>query len=190
MSGSEDFFNAVRKVVGDKPLYLLAGASDLVNEKLRELPDRLTSLQDDYKEFPMRAAGTLAGQFFRANLKIGELYDDLTRRGEEVVARMRGEAVYDEEDEPFVREPFMPEPVHPPAEHVQRVPVQPAAKTPAKRSPAEKTVKKAADTTTKSAAGRKTAAKKTAKKSATTNSTANTSTARKGTTGRRPASES
>jgi len=126
MSGPDDLFDAVRKVVGDKPLYLLAGASDLVNEKLRELPDALNALQSEYRDFPIRAAGALIGQAFRANIKVGALYDDLTRRGEDVVAKRRGETVYAEEDEPFVREPFMPEPVRPPA--APMVPVAPVVK--------------------------------------------------------------
>ena len=44
MSTVDDLFNAARRAVGDKPVFLLAGAGDFVNEKLRELPSRLTSL--------------------------------------------------------------------------------------------------------------------------------------------------
>jgi len=154
MSGADDLLNAVQKVFGDKPLVLLAGASDLVNEKLRELPEALSGLQTDYKEFPMRAAGALIGQAFRANLKVGALYDDLTRRGEDVVAKMRGEIVYAEEDEPFVREPFMPEPVHPAPAAVPS-----SAKKPPrpKAAPAKKTAVKSAAQKT---AAQKTPAKK------------------------------
>ncbi|HET9187725.1 MAG TPA: hypothetical protein VFN80_07215 [Acidothermaceae bacterium] len=160
MSTVDDIFNAARRVVGDKPLFLLAGAGDLVNEKLRELPTKLTSLQEDYRDVPMKAAGNLVGQMFRANLKLGELYDDLTRRGEDVVAKMRGEPVYDDGDEPFVREPYLPEPVH----KVAQPPVKKAAakKAPAKEAAAKKTAAK--KTAAKKAPTKKTAAKKTAAK--------------------------
>lgn len=161
MSRADDMFKAVQKAIGDKPLYLLAGASDLVNEKLRELPDTLNSLQEDYRDFPIRAAGALVGQAFRANLKVGELYDDLTRRGEQVVAKMRGEQVVPEEDEPFVREPFMPEPVR------SSLPVPPpASRAPAKKTAASKAAAK--KTTSKKTVAKKTTAKKTiAKKTGT-----------------------
>jgi hypothetical protein len=167
MSAADDIFNAARRVVGDKPLFLLAGAGDLVNEKLRELPSRLTSLQDDYREVPMKAAGNLVGQVFRANLKLGELYDDLTRRGEEVVAKMRGEPVYDDGDEPFVREPFMPEPVHKLAQPPVNTP--PAKKAPAKKAPAKKAPAKKAPA--KKAPAKKAPAKKTATDSTTSAAT-------------------
>jgi len=149
MSGADDVLSAVQKIVGDKPLFLLAGASDLVNEKLRELPEALNSWQEEHRDVPMKAAGALVGRVFRANLKVGELYDELTRRGEEVMSKMRGEPVYAEEDEPFVREPFMPEPVHrpetapvvqPPKAVVKKAPAKQAAasKVPAKKAPAKK----------------------------------------------------
>ena len=149
MSGADDVLSAVQKIVGDKPLFLLAGASDLVNEKLRELPEALNSWQEEHRDVPMKAAGALVGRVFRANLKVGELYDELTRRGEEVMSKMRGEPVYAEEDEPFVREPFMPEPVHrpetapvvqPPKAVVKQAPAKPAAasKAPAKKAPDKK----------------------------------------------------
>ena len=163
MSTVDDFFNVARRVVGDKPLFLLAGAGDLVNEKLRELPTRLTSMQDEYRDVPMKAAGNLVGQVFRANLKLGELYDDLTRRGEDVVAKMRGEPVYDDGDEPFVREPYMPEPVH----KVARPPAAPPTKVVAKKTSATKAA-------AKKTASKKTSAKKTAgtKKAAAENASA------------------
>lgn len=159
MSGPDDLFDAVRKVVGDKPLYLLAGASDLVNEKLRELPDALNALQSEYRDFPIRAAGALIGQAFRANIKVGALYDDLTRRGEDVVAKRRGETVYAEEDEPFVREPFMPEPVRPPAATTAPAKKASAKKAPAKKAPAKKAPAKVV-AAKKAAATEKTAAAK------------------------------
>jgi hypothetical protein len=134
MSGPDELIDAVRKVVGDKPLYLIAGAGDLVNEKLRELPDALTALQSEYRDFPMRAAGALIGQAFRANIRVGALYDELTRRGEDLVAKRRGEAVFAEEDEPFVREPFMPEPIRSP----RSATAEPAARPPAKKQTAKK----------------------------------------------------
>lgn len=156
MTAPDDFLSAMQKVLGGKPLFLLAGAGDLVTEKLRELPDALNSLQSEYKDYPMKAAGAMIGQAFRANLKVGELYDELTRRGEEVVAKMRGEPVFDEEDEPFLREPFMPEPV-------RRTATAPTAHTPA--APAKKAARKAAPA--KKTAAKKAAAKKTAAKKAT-----------------------
>jgi hypothetical protein len=171
MSGADDVLSAVQKIVGDKPLFLLAGASDLVNEKLRELPEALNSWQEEHRDVPMKAAGALVGRVFRANLKVGELYDELTRRGEEVMSKMRGEPVYAEEDEPFVREPFMPEPVHrpetapvvqPPKAVVKKAPAKQAAasKAPAKKAPAKKAPAKKAGATTAEAT-------KAAKKAAT-----------------------
>jgi len=171
MSGADDVLSAVQKIVGDKPLFLLAGASDLVNEKLRELPEALNSWQEEHRDVPMKAAGALVGRVFRANLKVGELYDELTRRGEEVMSKMRGEPVYAEEDEPFVREPFMPEPVHrpetapvvqPPKTVVKQAPAKKAgaSKVPAKKAPAKKAPAKKAGATTAEAT-------KAAKKAAT-----------------------
>jgi hypothetical protein len=111
MSRTDDLLNSVQKAVGDRPLQLLVGVGDLVSEKLRELPDAVTTWQEENRDFPMRAAGALIGSAFRANLKVGELYDELTRRGQDVMTKMRGDEVVAEEDEPFVHEPFMPEPV-------------------------------------------------------------------------------
>ena len=162
MSGADDVLSAVQKIVGDKPLFLLAGASDLVNEKLRELPDALNSWQEDHRDVPMKAAGALVGRVFRANLRVGELYDELTRRGEEVMSKMRGEPVYAEEDEPFVREPFMPEPVH----RVDTAPVVQPPKTVAKKAPAKTAVAKKAPA--KTAVAKKAAAKNDAPKKVTT----------------------
>jgi hypothetical protein len=160
MSAADDILNAARRVVGDKPVFLLAGASDLVNEKLRDLPSKLNSLQDEYRDVPMKAAGNLIGQMFRANLKLGELYDDLTRRGEDVVAKMRGEPVYDDGDEPFVREPYLPEPLHPVAQPPAVPPTKTVAKAPAKKTPAKKTP-------AKKTPAKKTPAKKSTNKAAT-----------------------
>jgi hypothetical protein len=191
MSGADDMLNAVQKVFGDKPLFLLAGASDFVNEKLRELPDALNTLQSEYKEFPMKAAGALVGQAFRANLKVGELYDDLTRRGEEVVAKMRGETVVAEEDEPFVREPFMPEPVRPVAPPVVQPPKAPAkttatAKAVEKKPAANKAAKAAAKKgVAKPAAARKVTAKRAGTAKTATKKNAGTKAAAKQPTTRR-----
>ena len=172
MSGADDVLSAVQKIVGDKPLFLLAGASDLVNEKLRDLPEALNSWQEEHRDVPMKAAGALVGRVFRANLKVGELYDELTRRGEEVMSKMRGEPVYAEEDEPFVREPFMPEPVHrpetapvvqPPKTVVKQAPAKKAgaSKAPAKKAPAKTApVKKAGATTAEATKAAKKAATK------------------------------
>ena len=150
MSRADDLLNNLQRAVGDKPFVLLAGAGDLVTEKLRELPEVVTAWQAENRDFPLRAAGVLIGSAFRANLKLGELYDEVTRRGEEVMTKMRGETVYAEEDEPFVHEPYMPEPLHP---HMA------GSRGPA----AKKTAKKAAP---KKTAAKKTAAKKTAGKKA------------------------
>jgi hypothetical protein len=159
VTGRDTWLDAVRQVVGDKPLFLIAGATDLVNEKLRQLPDALNSLQEDSRDFPFRAASVIVGQAFRANLKVGELYDDLARRGEHVVARMQGEPDYAEEDEPFVRQPYLPEPVHPappavPAEPVVKAPAAPATKVAKKAPPAKKAAPAAAK---KAAPAKKTA---------------------------------
>ena len=150
MSRADDLLTSLQRAVGDKPFVLLAGAGDLVTEKLRELPEVVTAWQAENRDFPLRAAGALVGSAFRANLKLGELYDDVTRRGEEVMTKMRGETVYAEEDEPFVHEPYMPEPLHPHMAGSRG----PAAKKTAKKAAAKKT------------AAKKTAAKKTAAKKA------------------------
>jgi hypothetical protein len=137
MSRTDDLLNSVQKAVGDRPLQLLVGVGDLVSEKLRELPDAVTTWQEENRDFPMRAAGALIGSAFRANLKVGELYDDLARRGQDVMTKMRGDEVVAEEDEPFVHEPFMPEPV-------RRLDTK-SAKKPAKKASVKKaSVKKAA----------------------------------------------
>ncbi len=141
MSRTDDLLNSVQKAVGEGPLQLLVGVGDLVTEKLRELPDAVTTWQEENRDFPMRAAGVLIGSAFRANLKVGELYDELTRRGQDVMTKMRGEDVVAEEDEPFVHEPFMPEPV-------RRLPPKAAAtksaKKPARNASANAATKKAA----------------------------------------------
>jgi hypothetical protein len=161
MSRADDLLSSVQKAVGDRPLQLLVGVGDLVSEKLRELPDAVTTWQEENRDFPMRAAGALIGSAFRANLKVGELYDELTRRGQDVMTKMRGEEVVAEEDEPFVHEPFMPDPV-------RRVTAKkPATKKAATKSAANKAgankagAKKAA---TKKAATKKAATKKAAAK--------------------------
>ena len=166
MTRPEDLLKAVQQTIGDTPLYLLAGAGDLVAEKLRELPEtlgaQLGALQREQRDIPMRAAGSLIGAAFKANLKVGELYDDLTRRGQDVVAKMRGESVVAEEDEPFVREPFMPEPVRRPSAAASKAPAQKAAaqKAAAQKAAAQKAAAK--QTAAKQAAAKKTAAQKTA----------------------------
>jgi hypothetical protein len=156
MSRTDDLLNSVQKAVGDRPLQLLVGVGDLVSEKLRELPDAVTTWQEENRDFPMRAAGALIGSAFRANLKVGELYDDLARRGQDVMTKMRGDEVVAEEDEPFVHEPFMPEPV-------RRLDTK-SAKKPAKKASVKKaSVKKAS---VKKAVSKKAATKKVATKKA------------------------
>jgi hypothetical protein len=163
MSRADDLLSGVQKAVGDRPLQLLVGVGDLVTEKLRELPDAVTTWQEENRDFPMRAAGALIGSAFRANLKVGELYDELTRRGQDVMTKMRGDEVVAEEDEPFVHEPFMPEPV-------RRVTASPtAARTSKKVATSKKSAAaKAANAkaTTKKTATRKAATKKSAAKKA------------------------
>ena len=157
MSRTDDLLNSVQKAVGDRPLQLLVGMGDLVSEKLRELPDAVTTWQEENRDFPMRAAGLLIGSAFRANLKVGELYDELTRRGQDVMTKMRGDEVVAEEDEPFVHEPFMPEPVRrlPPKKTSHAA--AKSAKKPAKKASTKAATKKVA---TKKAAAKKVAAKK------------------------------
>jgi len=173
MSRTDDLFNSVQKAVGDRPLQLLVGVGDLVSEKLRELPDAVTTWQEENRDFPMRAAGVLIGSAFRANLKVGELYDELTRRGQDVITKMRGDEVVAEEDEPFVHEPFMPEPVrrlppkktpHAAAKSAKKPAKRASTKTATKKVAAEKTPAKKAPA--KKAAAKKAAAKKAAAKKA------------------------
>jgi hypothetical protein len=160
MSRTDDLLNSVQKAVGDRPLQLLVGVGDLVSEKLRELPDAVTTWQEENRDFPMRAAGVLIGSAFRANLKVGELYDELTRRGQDVMTKMRGDEVLAEEDEPFVHEPFMPEPVR----RLDTNTTGPkSAKKPAKKAAKTASTKKAAKkAATKKAATKKAAAKRAA----------------------------
>jgi hypothetical protein len=157
MSRTDDLFNTVQKAVGDGPLQLLVGVGDLVSEKLRELPEAVTTWQGENRDFPMRAAGALIGSAFRANLKVGELYDELTRRGQDVMTKMRGDEVVAEEDEPFVHEPFMPEPVR------RLPPPKTSAKKAAKKAATKASTKKVA---TKKAPTKKAAAKVGAKAAA------------------------
>jgi hypothetical protein len=172
MSRADDLLSNVQKAVGDKPLLLLAGAGDLVSSKLRELPDALNAWQEENRDFPMRAAGALIGTAFRANLKVGELYDELLRRGYDV---LRGDDAVAEEDEPFVHEPFMPEPVRPPIDIATR-------RAAAKRAAAKKATpgaKKAPSAATKATAAKATAAKATAAKATAAKATAAKATAAK-----------
>ncbi|MDQ1496039.1 MAG: hypothetical protein QOG69_2522 [Actinomycetota bacterium] len=159
MSRADDLLSNVQKAVGDKPLLLIAGAGDLVSEKLRELPDALSAWQEENRDFPMRAAGTVIGSVFRANLRLGELYDDLTRRGQDVMTKMRGDDVVAEEDEPFVHEPFMPEPV-------RSVNTSASASTTRKPASATKAAKKVS-AAKKAPSSKKSAAAKTAGPTAT-----------------------
>ncbi|HEY3923079.1 MAG TPA: hypothetical protein VGL75_00795 [Acidothermaceae bacterium] len=161
MSRTDDLFNTVQKAVGDGPLQLLVGVGDLVSEKLRELPDAVTTWQEENRDFPMRAAGVLIGSAFRANLKVGELYDELTRRGQDVMTKMRGDEVVAEEDEPFVHEPFMPEPVRrlPPAK-TSRAKRAEASMTSATKAAGAKSAKKAAKKAATKASTKKVATKK------------------------------
>ena len=165
MSRADDLLSSMQKAVGDRPLQLLVGVGDLVSERLRELPDAVTTWQEENRDFPMRAAGALIGSAFRVNLKVGELYDELTRRGQDVMTKMRGEDVLAEEDEPFVHEPFMPEPVR----HVdtfggRTTKAATARKSAASKKSATKAATKAAPKKTKT---KKTATKKTTTKAAT-----------------------
>jgi hypothetical protein len=170
MSRTDDLFNSVQKAVGDRPLQLLVGVGDLVSEKLRELPDAVTTWQEENRDFPMRAAGALIGSAFRANLKVGELYDELTRRGQDVMTKMRGDEVFAEEDEPFVHEPFMPEPVRRLATNGGRTSGKAAASKSAAASTKASHTKhaEAAMTSAKKAATKKVATKKAATKKAAT----------------------
>ena len=163
MSRADDLLNSVQKAVGDRPLQLLVGAGDLLSEKLRELPDAVTTWQEENRDFPMRAAGALIGSAFRANLKVGELYDELTRRGQDVMTKMRGEDVLAEEDEPFVHEPFMPEPVR----RIDALGVRTTKAATSKKSAAsKKSAKKATSKKSATAATKKTGTKKAAIKKA------------------------
>jgi hypothetical protein len=171
VSRLDDLLKVVQDAVGETPLYLIAGAGDLVAEKLRELPSSI----EEYRDFPMKAAGAVVGGAFKANLRVGQLFDELTARGHDVVEQLRGNDVVAEEDEPFVREPFMPEPVRPPASTAassatKKAPAKNTAATEA--TPAKQTAAKKAAPAKKTAA-KKTAAKKTAaKKSAAKKSSA------------------
>ena len=178
MSRADDLFSSMQKAVGDRPLELLVGVGDLVSEKLRELPDAVTTWQEENRDFPMRAAGALIGSAFRANLKVGELYDELTRRGQDVMTKMRGEDVFPEEDEPFVHEPFMPEPVR----HVDAFGGRTTKAATSKKSAASKksatkaASKKAATKATKNTATKNAPTKKTKNAAATKAATKKTAT--------------
>jgi hypothetical protein len=182
MSRADDLLSSIQKAVGDAPVLLLAGAGDLVSEKLRELSDAVSAWQAENRDFPMRAAGALIGSAFRANLRVGELYDELTRRGEDVLTKMRGDEVFAEEDEPFLHEPFMPEPVRPPSHAAAKKSA--AKKSAAKRTSMKSSTKGAATkgAATKGAATKGAATKGAAKKSAAKKSAAKKSAAKKSST--------
>jgi hypothetical protein len=169
MTFADDVLNSIQKAVGDRPVLLLAGASDLVTEKLRELPDAVSAWQAENRDFPIRAASALIGSAFRANLRVGELYDEITRRGEDVMTKMRGEDVVAEEDEPFVHEPFMPEPVRPPAHNAKHPSAAKLSSASGKAASKGASASKKASPNGRAAAGKKATA--TAKASATKNTT-------------------
>jgi hypothetical protein len=170
MTFADDVLNSIQKAVGDRPVLLLAGASDLVTEKLRELPDAVSAWQAENRDFPIRAASALIGSAFRANLRVGELYDEITRRGEDVMTKMHGEEVIAEEDEPFVHEPFMPEPVRPPAHGAKLS--SPSGRAASSRKAA------ASKETAKTSSTNKTGTKKSATKKSATKKSATKATAR------------
>jgi hypothetical protein len=167
MSRADDLLSSLQKAIGDRPLLLLAGAGDLVSEKLRELPDAVSAWQAENRDFPMRAAGALIGSAFRANLRVGDLYDELTRRGEDVLTKMRGDEVVAEEDEPFLYEPFMPETVRRPESNGRAQSTSKKAgahKKAAVHKKAAATAKTAKNSATKKSAAKKSATKKSAAK--------------------------
>jgi hypothetical protein len=177
MTFADDVLNSIQKAVGDRPVLLIAGASDLVTEKLRELPDAVSAWQAENRDFPIRAASALIGSAFRANLRVGELYDEITRRGEDVMTKMRGEDVVAEEDEPFVHEPFMPEPVRPPTHNAKLS--SPSGKAASKKAAPKggAGAGKKATATAKASATKETTTKKTATKNAATKNAAAKKTA-------------
>lgn len=179
MSRADDLLNSVQKAVGDGPLQLIVGVGDLVSEKLRELPEAVTTWQEENRDFPMRAAGVLIGSAFRANLKVGELYDELTRRGQDVMTKMRGEDVVAEEDEPFVHEPFMPEPVRRLAPKTSHAKGADASMTSATKTAGAKSAKKSAKKTSAKTTSTKAATKKVATKKVATNKVATNKVATK-----------
>lgn len=82
----------IRKTVSDPtPLYVVAGAGDLLVERLRTVPARLAGMR---AEVPApREVGALpilaAAKALELSGIAGEAYDDLARRGKSVVTRIR-----------------------------------------------------------------------------------------------------
>jgi gas vesicle protein len=91
------------KLRDSKAFYAAAGASDLAAEKLREVPDRVTKLQDDVKGLQAKVdakdiPGAAVAYVTHVGTRAVELIDELAERGKQVVNRVAEEAQAEIED--------------------------------------------------------------------------------------------
>ena len=81
----------------NKAFYAAAGASDLAAEKLREVPDRVTKLQHNFKDLQEKVdakdfPGAAVAYVTHAGTRAVEIIDELAERGKQVVNRVANEA--------------------------------------------------------------------------------------------------
>ena len=85
------------KLRESKAFYAAAGAGDLAAEKLREVPDRVTRLQDDFKGLQQKVdtkdiPGAAVAYVTHVGTRAVELIDELAERGKQVVNRVGDQA--------------------------------------------------------------------------------------------------
>jgi hypothetical protein len=87
------------KLRDSKAFYAAAGAGDFAAEKLREVPDRVTKLQGEFKGLQEKVdakdiPGAAVAYVTHVGTKAVELIDELAERGKQVVNRTadRGQA--------------------------------------------------------------------------------------------------
>ncbi|WP_061295160.1 hypothetical protein [Herbidospora cretacea] len=86
----------VKKLTESKPFYALTGVGDYAVEKLREIPVRVNQLQQVRREEAYAYAGRVQGKAENVANTVAErlntIYDDLAKRGRQVVSQATGEA--------------------------------------------------------------------------------------------------
>ncbi|WP_066368763.1 hypothetical protein [Herbidospora mongoliensis] len=86
----------VKKLTESKPFYALTGVGDFAVEKIREIPDRVLQLQQIRREEAYAYAGRVQGRAEDVANTVAErlnaLYEDLAKRGRQVVSQASGEA--------------------------------------------------------------------------------------------------
>jgi hypothetical protein len=74
------------KLRDSKAFYAAAGAGDFAVEKLREVPERLTKLQE--KTDPKDLGGAAVAYVTHVGTRAVEVYDGLAERGKRIVSRV------------------------------------------------------------------------------------------------------